>query len=118
MAIDSSAQAKKKKFWRKTVLYVGLDAHKDSVIVAYIPDGHERSWTSVSFLINWRGLIRHVHLGGKLAPDTDGFRVMRAKILALLAEDPCAVARNGGTGGRQRRARREVSWWLMVRGDA
>jgi len=30
----------------------------------------------------------HVHLGGKLAPDTDDFRVMRAKIEALLAEDP------------------------------
>jgi hypothetical protein len=27
-------------------------------------------------------------LGGKLAPDTDDFRVMRAKIEALLAEDP------------------------------
>ena len=51
-------------------------------------DGHERSWTSVSFLIDRRGVIRHVHLGGKLAPDTDDFRVMRAKIEALLAEDP------------------------------
>jgi hypothetical protein len=36
-------------------------------------DGHERSWTSVSFLIDRRGVIRHVHLGGKLAPDTDDF---------------------------------------------
>ena len=51
-------------------------------------DGHERSWTSVSFLIDRRGVIRHVHLGGKLAPDTDDFRVMRAKIEALLADDP------------------------------
>ena len=33
-------------------------------------------------------MIRHVHLGGKLAPDTDDFRVMRAEIEALLAEDP------------------------------
>ena len=49
-------------------------------------DGRERSWTSVSFLIDRRGVIRHVHLGGKLAPDTDDFRVMRAKIEALLAE--------------------------------
>ena len=51
-------------------------------------DGHERSWTSVSFLIDRLGVIRHVHLGGKLAPDTDDFRVMRAQIEALLAEDP------------------------------
>ncbi len=51
-------------------------------------DGHERSWTSVSFLIDRRGVIRHVHLGGKLAPDTDDFRAMRAKIEALLADDP------------------------------
>jgi hypothetical protein len=47
-----------------------------------------RSFTSVSFLIDRRGVIRHVHQGGKLAPDTDDFRVMRAKIEALLAEDP------------------------------
>jgi hypothetical protein len=29
-----------------------------------------------------------VHLGGKLAPDTDDCRVMRAKVEALLAEIP------------------------------
>ncbi len=51
-------------------------------------DGHERSWTSVSFLIDRRGVIRHVHLGGKLAPDTDDFRVMRAKIEQLLLSPP------------------------------
>ena len=51
-------------------------------------DDHERTWTSVSFLIDQRGVIRHVHLGGKLAPDTDDFRIMRAKIQELLAEDP------------------------------
>jgi hypothetical protein len=33
-------------------------------------------------------VIRHVHLRGKLAPDTDDFHVMRAKIEMLLAEDP------------------------------
>jgi hypothetical protein len=33
-------------------------------------------------------VIRHVHPGGKLALDTDDFRVMRAKIEVLLAEDP------------------------------
>ena len=43
-------------------------------------DGHKRSWTSVSFLIDRRGVIRHVHLGGELAPDTGDFRVMRAKM--------------------------------------
>ena len=51
-------------------------------------DGHERTWTSVSFLIDRRGVIRHVHPGGKLGPDTDDFRAMRAKIEALLADDP------------------------------
>jgi hypothetical protein len=48
-------------------------------------DSHGRSWTSVSFLI---GVMRRVRLGGKLAPDTDDFRVMRAQTGTLLAEDP------------------------------
>jgi len=51
-------------------------------------DGPERSWTSVSFLIDRRGVIRHVHRGGKLAPDTDDFRVMRAKIEACSPRIP------------------------------
>ncbi len=63
-------------------------------------DGHERSWTSVSFLIDRRGVIRHVHLGGKLAPDTDDFRVMRAK------REDRGVARRGSLASSARRAPR------------
>lgn len=49
-------------------------------------DGHEREYTSVSFLIDRRGVVRHVHRGGRYAPGDRDFEVMRAKIEALLAE--------------------------------
>jgi peroxiredoxin len=33
-------------------------------------DGHERSWTGVSFLIDRRGVIRHVHGGVGRSPSS------------------------------------------------
>ncbi|MGH8634291.1 MAG: hypothetical protein ACRET7_09180 [Burkholderiales bacterium] len=41
-----------------------------------------------SFLVDRRGVIRHVQPGGKLAPNTDDFRVMRPKIEQLLLSPP------------------------------
>jgi peroxiredoxin len=46
----------------------------------------ERDFTSVSFLIDRRGTIRHIHPGGTLAPKTKDFASMRGKIEELLVE--------------------------------
>lgn len=46
----------------------------------------KREFTSVSFLLDRDGVIRHIHPGGRLAPGTSDFDVMQAKVEALLAE--------------------------------
>ena len=51
-------------------------------------DGHKRDFTSVSFLIDRRGVIRLVHPGGTLAPGTPDFLAVQAKVEQLLAERP------------------------------
>lgn len=48
--------------------------------------GPKRDFTSVSFLIDRRGVIRQIHPGGTLGLDTPDFRSMQAKIEELLAE--------------------------------
>jgi hypothetical protein len=32
-------------------------------------DGHDRTWTSVRFLIDQEGMIRYVHPGGSYSPE-------------------------------------------------
>ena len=49
-------------------------------------DAHPKSWTSVSFLVDRRGTIRFMHLGGEYAPDSQDYAQMRRWIEALLAE--------------------------------
>jgi thiol-disulfide isomerase/thioredoxin len=49
-------------------------------------NGHERDFTSVSFLLDRRGTIRHVHPGGTLAPGSPDYLLMQAKIEQLLSE--------------------------------
>jgi len=49
-------------------------------------DGHERSFTSVSFLIDKTGVIRRVHLGGTIAPEGDEIDAIRADVDRLLAQ--------------------------------
>ena len=49
-------------------------------------DGHHREYTSVAFLIDRAGVVRHVHLGGRLAPGSRDFAVVESRIQALLAE--------------------------------
>ena len=46
----------------------------------------KRAFTSVSFLIDRRGIIRHIHPGGRLALGEPDFTAMRAKIEELLAD--------------------------------
>ncbi|HWN71808.1 MAG TPA: redoxin domain-containing protein [Haliangium sp.] len=49
-------------------------------------DGHERGFTSVSFLIDRAGTVRYVHLGGKYAPGSADHAQMQRWIESLLAE--------------------------------
>ena len=51
----------------------------------WLKDG-PRDFTSVSFLIDRRGTIRHIHPGGTMALGTADFGAMRAKIDDLLRE--------------------------------
>jgi len=45
-----------------------------------------RDFTSVSFLIDRRGTIRHIHPGGTMAPGAPDFAAMRTKVEELLRE--------------------------------
>lgn len=49
-------------------------------------DGGEREFTSVSFLIDRKGVIRHIHPGGKLVKGDDAHTAIKAKIEELLGE--------------------------------
>jgi peroxiredoxin len=49
-------------------------------------DGHDRNFTSVSFLIAKDGTVRFIHPGGKYEPGSADEREMRAHIEALLKE--------------------------------
>ena len=49
-------------------------------------DHDEQAWTSVSFLIDRRGVIRHVHPGGQYVKGDKDYAAMKAKIEELLAE--------------------------------
>ena len=63
---------------------VGID-HDWKTLRAWWLDDHE-GWTSLSFLIDRRGVVRYVHTGGSFAPDSDDAAQMRRWIDALLAE--------------------------------
>ena len=49
-------------------------------------DGHNRSYTSTSFLIDKQGIVRRVHLGGLIAPEGDDITAISADIERLLAQ--------------------------------
>jgi peroxiredoxin len=49
-------------------------------------DGHDRSYTSASFLIDKTGVVRRVHLGGLIAPEGDDITAITADIERLLAQ--------------------------------
>lgn len=49
-------------------------------------DGGERRWTSVTFLIDRKGVIRHVHPDGKYVKGDKAYRALKAKIEELLKE--------------------------------
>lgn len=49
-------------------------------------DAHERSFTSVSFLIDKAGVVRRIHLGGTIAPEGDDIEAINADVERLLAQ--------------------------------
>jgi len=49
-------------------------------------DGHDRAYTSASFLIDKAGVVRRVHLGGTLAPEGDDIAAITADVERLLAQ--------------------------------
>jgi peroxiredoxin len=49
---------------------------------------HKQAWTSVSFLIDRKGVIRHVHPGGKYVKGDEAYKEMKAKLEELLKEKP------------------------------
>ncbi|MEO6036258.1 MAG: TlpA disulfide reductase family protein [Verrucomicrobiota bacterium] len=51
----------------------------------WLDRGHSE-WTSVSFLIDRMGIIRHIHPGGEYVKGDKDFAQMKAKIEELLAE--------------------------------
>lgn len=49
-------------------------------------DGHDRGYTSASFLIDKAGVVRRVHLGGLIAPDGPEIAALDADVERLLAQ--------------------------------
>lgn len=47
-------------------------------------EGGDRTWTSVSFLIDGRGIVRYIHPGGQYAPGEPDARQLEAAIVELL----------------------------------
>ena len=47
----------------------------------------DRRWTSVSFLIDRRGVVRHVHPGGQYVKGDKAYQALKAKIEELLKEE-------------------------------
>jgi peroxiredoxin len=48
-------------------------------------DGHDRAFTSVTFVLDRQGVIRALHPGGLLDPHSQEFADLEARIVALLA---------------------------------
>ena len=49
-------------------------------------DKHDRGWTSVTFLLDRQGVIRHVHPGGAFFKGEGGYDALERKVEELLAE--------------------------------
>jgi peroxiredoxin len=64
---------------------VALDPDWQTLKRWWLNDGR-RKWTSVSFLIDRKGVIRHIHPGGSYVKPDKAYRTMRAKFEELLKE--------------------------------
>lgn len=64
---------------------VGIDANWTTLNLWWLNRG-EAKFTSVSFLLDKKGVVRHIHPGGELVQGTKDYEQLRRKIEALLAE--------------------------------
>jgi peroxiredoxin len=46
----------------------------------------KKDWTSVSFLLDRQGVIRHIHPGGKYVQGDEAYETLKAKVTELLRE--------------------------------
>lgn len=49
-------------------------------------DGHERDWTSVSFLLDHTGMIRHIHEGGDYVKGDEAYSQLEDQIKLLIKQ--------------------------------
>ena len=49
-------------------------------------DEEKRGWTSVSFLLDRQGVIRHIHPGGQYVKGDKGYELLEAKIKEVVKE--------------------------------
>lgn len=52
----------------------------------WLLDGQDRAFTSVTFLLDRRGVIRHIHPGGQFVKGDADYAALRAKVTEVLAE--------------------------------
>lgn len=57
-----------------------------TTLKAWWLQGHERDFTSVSFLIDRAGRVRGIHKGGRFAPGDDDYAAVKHGVEVLLAE--------------------------------
>ena len=57
-----------------------------TTLKAWWLSGHDRDYTSVSFLLDKRGQVRGIHKGGRMAPGEPDYLAMKRGIEKLLAE--------------------------------
>lgn len=50
-------------------------------------DGGKRRYTSVTFLLDRKGVVQHVHPGGQFVKGDDGYRAIKEKIEATLGRN-------------------------------
>lgn len=65
---------------------VAIDHHWKT-LKAWWLDAGLRDYTSVTFLLDRKGAIRHIHPGGKYVIGDKDYKALKAKIEELLAED-------------------------------
>lgn len=69
---------------------IAIDEAKDSgwrTLNRWWLNDDKRRWTSVSFLIDRQGVIRHVHPGGQYVKGDKAYEAMKAKIEELVKEN-------------------------------
>ena len=73
---------------------VAIDAGWKTLRRWWLDGPASREWTSVSFLIDRRGTVRHIHPGGQYVPGDEAHSAMERHLRTLLAE-PVPLPRTG-----------------------